>query len=175
MAYSIPDIITWAKISQPLARYGEARKKANIGGSIDYDLDMKLFITRRDVEYEYAQDPTSDNLFAMGNYLLALCGVYLFAAQAATGSGGSISPVTPAGGSSIFPLVVTGSDFQVDGITYDNPDIVGNNLMLFVANFNNEWQFAPTFFAYSGTGIVITFPGFDANNYSSIIIQNYNP
>lgn len=94
MAYTIPEIITWAKICQPLARIGEANKAAS-DRSRDVDLDMKLYDTRKDVEYEYNQDPNSTNLFSMGNYLLSLCGVYLFQAQQATTGGGTITPITP--------------------------------------------------------------------------------
>jgi hypothetical protein len=45
--------------------------------------------------------------------------------------------------------------------------------MLFVSNFNEEWQFTPTFFQYTATGIVIVFSGFDANNYDQIILDEY--
>lgn len=176
MPYAITDIIQWAKISQPLARYGEAKKKATIGGSVDIDLDMKLYNTRRDVEYEYAQNPVSSILFPLGNYLLTLMGVYLFQAQQTTGSGGSISPVTPpTGNSGIYPIVITGADFESDNRTYVNANIVGDNIMLFVAQYNQEWQFAPGFFSYNANGFQINDPSFDANNYPYIIIQNYNP
>jgi len=176
MPYAITDIIQWAKASQPLARYGEMRRKAFVGASVDEDLDIKISNTRKDVEYEYAQDSTSENLYSMGNYLLSLIGIYLFPAQQATGDGGSISPITPPSGSvGIYPIVVTGADFEADGISYNNSEIVGANLMLFVSGFNNEWQFSPAFFNYTATGIQITFTGFNANAYSQIIIQNFNP
>jgi len=78
MAYSIPEIITWAKICQPLARVGEAKRLADGDPAADVDLDIKLYMTRKDVEYAYAQNADSAILHTMGNYLLALCGVYLF-------------------------------------------------------------------------------------------------
>lgn len=110
MSYPITDIIQWAKVAQPLARYGEAKKKSTIGASVDEDLDLKLYITRKDVESEYALDPSSSQLFPMGNYLLTLMGVYLFAAQQASGGGGSISPITPPAAVTPNPL-----DFIVSG------------------------------------------------------------
>ncbi len=273
MAYAILDLINWGKISQPLARYGEAKKKGTIGASVDEDLDIKLYITRKDVEYEYDQDSTSENLFAMGNYFLTLMGIYLFQAQQATGSGGSISPLTPdvsipgdidfivdgstlivTGASSVYlngaggrpdlrgyevdfarngtvqyttnpgdgsqyyswnmvtglfqllplsggealvgdkmrimpdtggvstssqvaqqyPIVVNSANFEPDGVTLNDPRIVGDFVMLFVSGFNSEWQFSGTFFDYTDEGIIVTFPGFDASNFGNIIIQKIN-
>lgn len=112
MAYTIPEIIVWSKISQPLARYGEAKRKASGDNAADVDLDMKLYDTRVDVAYEYAQDTESENLFAMGNYLLALCGRYLFQAQATVAGGGTITPITP-GGSTPDPY-----DFEVGASSF---------------------------------------------------------
>lgn len=56
MAYLISDIVSWAEISQPLARIGEAKKKATQSGTIELDLDIKLYDTRRDVEWQLAQE-----------------------------------------------------------------------------------------------------------------------
>jgi len=111
MAYATLDLINWAKICQPLARYGEAKRKGVQGATLDADLDIKLYITRLDLEYEYNQDSTSENLFPMGNYLLTLMGIYFFQARQETGSGGSISPLTP---EVSIPGVL---DFIVDGGT----------------------------------------------------------
>lgn len=111
MAYPTLDLINWSKICEPYARYGEAKKKATDGSSVDEDLDIKLYITRLDLEYEYNQDSASENLFAMGNYLLTLMGIYFFQALQVTGSGGSISPLTPEA------TIPDDIDFIVDGGT----------------------------------------------------------
>jgi hypothetical protein len=111
MAYTAPDIIQWAKISQPLAAIGEKKRVANTGGTMDTDLHIKLYITRKDVEYEYAQDPASDKLYLIANYLLTLCGIYLFQAQLATGGGGSVVTI----GSSPPPEPY---DFDVDAVSF---------------------------------------------------------
>lgn len=116
MAYTIPEIVTWAKICQPLAAIGEA-KKNNSDRSKNVDLHIELFLTRKDVEYEYSQDPTSSNLFSMGNYLLSLCGVYLFQAQQATIGGGSVTPVTPGLAPTAYDFVVDASSFIATGTT----------------------------------------------------------
>lgn len=110
MAYPIPQILTWSKMCQPLARIGEAKKSAS-DKTRDTDLDMKIYLTRKDVEYEYAQDPSSDKLFSMGNYLLSLCGVYLFTAQQMTAGGGSVTPVSPS-------LIPDPYDFEVDASSF---------------------------------------------------------
>lgn len=118
---------------------------------------------------------SATDLREMANYLIWLIGMYGQQAQAridSTSGGGS---VVPGGGGSTFsyPLRLTGADFESDGITFNNPNIVGDNLMMFVSNFNEEWQFAPTFFQYTSTGIVVVFPGFNANNYDQIILDQY--
>lgn len=136
MAYATLDLINWAKICQPLARYNEARRKATTGATLDEDLDIKLYITRKDVEYEYDQDPTSENLFPMGNYLLTLMFPYFFEAQQATGSGGSISPLNTdvqipgdidfiVDGSTIIPT--GGSSVYLNGLG-GRPDLRGYNV-----------------------------------------------
>lgn len=99
MSYAISDIITWAKASQCLAAINERKNLAFRQGTIEENLDVKLYVERRSLEYAYAQDPTSDQTFQIAQGVLALCGIYLFKAQTATGSGGGISPVTPGGGS----------------------------------------------------------------------------
>lgn len=101
MPYSVPDILNWASISQPFARYGESQRVARGDGAADPDLDMKLYNTRMDCLYEFEQDPDSDNLYAMGNYLLTLCGRYLFQATAVMGETGEIASISGGGGATI--------------------------------------------------------------------------
>lgn len=136
MAYAITDLVNWAKICQPLARQGESKRQGVQGQTLDEDLDMKLYITRKDVEYEYDQDNASENLFAMGNYLLTLMFPYFFAARQASGSGGSISPISPdilvpedidfiVDGSTLIPT--GGSSVYLNG-TGGNPDLRGYNV-----------------------------------------------
>ncbi len=95
MSYPIPDIIQWAKASQALSAIGEANNLAYEQGTIEENLHVKLYTERKSLEYSYAQDPTSNQTYQIGQGVLALCGVYLFEAQAASGGGGSITPVIP--------------------------------------------------------------------------------
>ncbi len=70
-------------------------------------------------------------------------------------------------------LVISDAD-MTGGTTYDNPDIITWNYMLFVQGYNSEWQFEGAFFDYTATGFVITAAGFDAANFGNIIIQRIN-
>lgn len=112
MAYLVTDIIEWSKISQPLARYGEAKRAASGDDAADVDLDMKLYDTRIDVQNAYDADPTSNETYSSANYLLTLIGRYLFPAQQATGGGGSITPIVPGG------VIPDEYDFDVDGSSF---------------------------------------------------------
>lgn len=92
----------------------------------------------------------------------------LFRIMVDAGGSGSVIPTQT------YPFIITSADFEPDGITYNNPAIVGDQLMLFITGYNQEWQFAPTSFSYTATGIQIDIPGFDAANYGNIIIQKIN-
>jgi len=117
MAYSAAQIIQWMKISQPLARYGESKRWYNGDKSADLDLDMKLYITRKDIQYALDQNSDADILFTIGNYGLALCGIYLFQAQAQTGGGGSVTPVNPSDMPDKYDFEVSASSFISSGAT----------------------------------------------------------
>lgn len=172
MSYAITDIILWAKISQPFARRGEYIKQSSSGKG-DLDLDMKLYDTRRDLEYSFAQEPTSGTTFSIGNYLLSLMGVYLFIAQQQTVGGGSITPIVPA--TATFPLFITSDEFA-DATHYNNSNIVGFTLAIFVNEYTQQWLIAgANTFEYTATGINILIPGFSAfTNTYSILIERVN-
>ncbi len=93
--YAAAQIAQWMAISQPLARIGEANKLRKGDYSADVNLDIKLYNTRKDIEYAIAQNADADILYSIANFGYSLCGQYVFAAQAATGSGGSVTPVNP--------------------------------------------------------------------------------
>jgi hypothetical protein len=135
MAYSPTQIITWAEIAQPLARIGEAQKVRQGNRDADVNLDIKLYDTRKDCQYEYLQDVNSSNLFPMCNYLLSLMGEYLFAAQSATGGGGSITPIIPGIAPDPYDFEITLTSFIASGATSKTfpASWVGFNI-LFVRN-----------------------------------------
>lgn len=120
---------------------------------------------------------TEASIRETANYLVWLSGRYGQQAQAILeGSGGG--SVIPGGGGNLngdlFPLVITGLDFESDGVTYINPAIVARNIMLWVSGYDQEWQIAPTFFVYTDTGFKIVADEFDANNFLFIRIDKYN-
>lgn len=97
MAFATSDIIIWAKISQYLSENEIVIKGAFDGGRKDKRHPQILYTERKSLEYLYDQDPSSDYLFEVGNYVLALCGDFLSRAQyiAALGGGGTIvNPTT---------------------------------------------------------------------------------
>ena len=162
MAYTIPEIITWAKICQPLARIGEAKRLAEGDTAADVDLDIKLYITRKDVEYEYAQDQSSTNLFAMGNYLLSLCGRYLFQAQQTTIGGGSVTPVTPGLAANPYDFTVASDSFITTGTQSKVfPSSWIGYQILFVRNHITQSTIneGGTYYSWdSGTGTITLYP-----------------
>ena len=115
MAYTTPQIIQWAKIAQPLARIGETKRWSNGDTSADVDLDVKLYMTRLDVEYAYAQNADSAILFSMSNYLLSLMGIYFLEAQGYSGGGGSITPINPSNAPQSYDFEVSASSFIATG------------------------------------------------------------
>lgn len=83
-------------MSQAYSVIGEAKKKATTGYAVDLDLHIKLYLEGSIVEWEYDQDPNSERLFTIGNWLFSLEGVYGLMAQFADGgSGGTVTPINP--------------------------------------------------------------------------------
>ena len=145
MSYTIPNIILWAKAAQPLARLGEVNKKRSIGGAQEKNLDMQLYNARLDLSYSYAQEPASNTTFTIGQYVLSLMGVWIFAAQSATGGGGgggSVTPVTPivSGGYYVLPLGVTSPPSTGQPVagqsTYQNDLMIGATQLQYII-YNN--------------------------------------
>jgi hypothetical protein len=163
MALTVPQIISIAKVSQYLAA-NDVAKGALFGARKIPLSPVILYMERKAVEWMYDLDPTDDTLRLTANYLYSLCRGYNLQAQNIinNGGGGSVSPVTPV--EDIFPFIITSPDFESDGISYNNPDIVGVNLSIFINEVSQQWLTASsTTFSYTVTGIQILVPGFDAN------------
>jgi hypothetical protein len=174
MSYALTDIDQWAKVSESLARYDQSKKLSELGGTTITDLDIKLYVERKSLEYAYNQDPSSADTFQIGQWVLSLIGIYLFEAQQATGGGGTIVPVTPSGVFT-YPLVLVASNFQPNGITFINNNMPSNDkLKMWVSNYSEEWYIESTgFFVRTSNGFVITQPGFNMNNFNFIIVDKY--
>ena len=91
MAYSASQILTWAKTSQVLAYIDSGKKKAFGGGYNDPNLHIKIWVEWQSLNWEYTQNPSSDYLYEMGNYVFALCFPYTFQAMIIAGMSG-VSP-----------------------------------------------------------------------------------
>lgn len=118
---------------------------------------------------------TDQSLREVGNYVVWLTGKYGQEAQAISeGQGGG--SVIPGGGSgiAIFPIRVTGANFESDGVSLNDPRLVGVNLTLFVDQYANNNLFSPDFFVYTATGIQIIADGFNANDFPEILINRYS-
>lgn len=175
---TIANTIAVAKVTSVLASRDIA--KGNLFPTvIRTEPRFPLMITteRIIIEGVYNRVPTYPNLQIAADYLYDLCGKYRLAAQAIVdgGGGGSVAPVTP-GQPDIYPLYITSTDFEPDGISYDNPDIVGDNLILFVNEYTQQWLPAgASTFSYTPNGLVMNIPGFDANTQSwTIVIEKFN-
>ncbi len=119
---------------------------------------------------------TSADLKNVGNYLIWLCGIFGQQAQGIIDGGGGGSVIPGGGTTNIYPFIITSGDFEPDGISYDNPDIIGDNISLFINEYSQQWLVAGSgTFSYTSTGIIMNIPGFDANvNTWTIMVQKLN-
>lgn len=156
------------------ANYIDRRKL--FGGSLDTINPIKIYCTYIVLKHVFDKDPNYDGMQARCNYLYELMKRWAIAAAAIVDgdNGGSVAPVTPIQ-SGVYPFVITSADFESDGTSYINPDIVGDNLMIFINEWTQQWLFAPDSFVYTLTGIQIVLPGFDANTSDyTVVIQKRN-
>ncbi len=118
----------------------------------------------------------SQSLIDTSNYMYSLCGRWSSFAKNLIATGGSVSPITPAGGSNVYPLYIFSANFESDGVSYYNANIVGDTLMIFVNEYSQQWFVSGgNTFIYTATGIDITLPGFDPSLYEyTIVIQKAN-
>lgn len=123
---STPDIIGWAKVSQYLSRKDIIVSTALNGGKIDTRHPRLLRMERLSLEDLYAYSPSSTYLVLLGNYVVALCGKYLFEAQlifSGSGGGALVNPTT-GNASSIKGIrieLVVGTDLAVGATSYTIP------------------------------------------------------
>lgn len=129
--YTIAQVITWAKITGYLSQCDIARKNALNGGIVDERHPRLLYVSHKSLEYLYEQDPTNEDIYSIGDYVLALCGGYLAQAQniAAIGGGGTIVNPTTKDAASIegfrIELPITQSSTPVAGATSYVVNIAG--------------------------------------------------
>ena len=110
MSYTVPQIITIAKISQYLAKL-DAAKGNLFGKRIAPNTAQILYMERKAVQWLYDLDSADDTLTLTSNYLFSLCRGYNLKAASImnAGSGGSISPVTPSTAPTPYQFIVAAS------------------------------------------------------------------
>jgi len=157
------DILTLAPASSYLAANAIAKGQLFPRNKLNPILSQQIYAVYFILNKINTLDPTNPALYPCAQYLWELMGRYGVAAQGITGNGGSVpSPTTPT--QNIFPFYITSADFESDGVSYNNPNIVGVNLELFPNQLNQQfWYAGQGFFVYTSTGIQITYAGFDAN------------
>lgn len=168
-----------APVACYLAANNVAKKNGLKGGSVNSRQTDAIYTTYVILKKIYDEDQTYTNIQVLSDYLYELIGEWAFAAAKVVdgGGGGQIAP--PSGGTaatSIYPFIITSSDFESDGVSYNNADIVGDTLTIFINEYSQQWLTAsPTTFTHTVTGIQILIDGFDANTYSyTIMIQQLN-
>lgn len=171
MAYSATNIITWAKISQVLAFYDAEQKKYIKGGYLDKNLHEKIWVEWQSLAWELAQDPASEYLYSMGNYVFSLCFPYIFQAMTISGSGGT--PATP---------VVPGAAYQYNEIkdtissqsaTYSNNDLIGGTDLSFIL-LNKQPLFVGDDFSFDNSLGDIILLGGNLFQVSDVLVIPYN-
>jgi hypothetical protein len=146
--YTIPEIITIAKISGYLAANDVARG-AMFSQRTNPDLPKILYMERRAVEWMYDQDPSYSTLRGSADYLYAICGKYGRLASRIMDEGGSgivVVPTSPSNDPRINWIRITSSDFAT-ATTYVNPSLEGEVFRLYAnwitryLEYGTEWEY----------------------------------
>ncbi len=171
---TIAEILIWAEISEPLSTISIQRKGLFGGGTPNY-LPTLIRQTRQVIQRKYTQDPSDENLTGNAYYLYALCGIYAQQAKNISGTGGSVAPINP-GSEGLYPFFIYSNNFESDGVSYNNEDILGDNITLFINEYSQQWILSGAeTFSYTSTGIIINLAGFDATTQSyTIMVQKIN-
>lgn len=167
-------ILQNAPISCVLAG-SDVAKGSLFGQRLDTMLHTKIYVTYKIIKKIYDLDNNYSGMTAACLYLWELMGKYGIMAQYYTSGGGSVAPPTP-GTENIYPFKIVSSDFESDGVSYNNPRIVGDIIELFINEYSNQFIYegADTF-SYTPTGIIMNIEGFNANvNSWTIRIDKLN-
>lgn len=169
------EILQLAPISSYLASNAISKGQLFPKNKLNPILAQQIYAAYFILNKIHSIDPTYPGLDPCAQYLWELMGRYGVQAQSVTGGGGSVPTPTPSN-QNIYPFSITSADFESDGVSYNNPNIVGDNLMIFINQFSQQWLLAGEgYFVYTNQGIQITIAGFDANtqDYTIIIQQNF--
>ena len=120
--YTIPQIISIAKVSQYLAN-DKAAKGALFGKVIDPQLGTKIYVTRKDVEQVYNLNPNYAGLQEAANYLYSLCNPAAWGIVNGGSGGGTVTPVQLNAELNIEPVIIIGDFIRLTcpGVTVPPP------------------------------------------------------
>jgi len=147
--------------------------KGNLFGKrIDPQLPVILYVETDILNAIYTADSTWEDLQEVADYVYALCGRYTAKAlNIINGGGGGVSPSpTPI---QYYPIYITQANFTTSTF-YPNTNIFGNNILIFVNEYNR--YLLASEFTVSSTGITITEANFNAsvNDYNLVIEKVYS-
>ena len=129
MLLTVSQTIRVAKISQYLSLI-DINNSGLYKDGIDENLPRKIYMARKNLEWLYDLDPTDTRLTKVANYTYSLCGKYGLYAQNITGSGGTVSPVTPTTTPSRIDFIVDASSYMPTGATTITiPEFLGLNVL----------------------------------------------
>lgn len=164
-------IINIAKITQYLNKTDVA--KGVLYGQRKAPTSAELiYMERKAIEWMYGADPSNSTLVSTGNYVYKLCKKNMQAlAILNAGSGGGIPSITQTQG---FPIYITQDNFTT-ATFYPNTNLYGNNIMVFVNEYN-RYLLPTTEFTVSSTGLTITEANFNATttDYNIVIEKVYS-
>jgi|GEM_PF-1928319 len=160
---TVANILTLANISSYLCVDDlEIKRWLKGGDRTQKNLPQLIYMVRKNVQWQYDQDPAESTLQQSANYLYSLCNKYVFEATQISGLGGGgtvISPTTSIGIAS--PLRITSTDFASATAWNDSRIVSTWNLQVF---WNDTQRFLDpaTEWTRTSTGITIDIPGFDS-------------
>lgn len=159
------------EISTVLAS-SDVAKGSLFGKRIDPQLPVTLYVETSILSEIYTADNDWEDIQEVADYVYALCGRYTARAlNIINGGGGGTSPTpTPM---QYYPIYITQANFTT-ATFYPNTNIFGNNILIFVNEYNR--YLLASEFTVSATGITITESNFDAvtNTYNLVIEKVYS-
>lgn len=168
---TIPETIQYADLSVGYIANDNA-KGALFGPRLSAPCSpVTLTIVNEGLRWAYEGANTSnEDLREMANYVRWLSGPFFTKAQFVISGGSSGGSVVPGNLSTIFPFYITSADFESDGVSYNDPNIVGQNLEIFVDEGPQQFfTSGVTTFSMTATGLIMNFDWFDANTNSYTI------
>lgn len=159
---TVNETIEIAEVSQYLV--AQDTSKGNLWSQRKVpDLAMILYMERKAIQWKNQYQPSNTtDLPASARYVLSLCR-FVGQAQNIINNGGGGS-VVPGRKGAVYPFFIFSSDFESDGVSYNNPNIVGDDISLFANQWSQQFLLAPDSFIYTATGFKIVLEGFDARS-----------